>query len=467
MNRIFVLLFCACLCVYSHAQEFNAVYVSSSKGNDANIGSVQSPLRTIRAAKSKSKKYMKICLKRGDVFFESLTDLENCIIEPYGKGEKPILCGFKVLKFNEAWKQLDKHIWCVDLRKDANFCGYARENATNAICFDNIGMVYNLDENIIYGNLLKDRNKLNKTGDYYTSDIPQSKDLKEDTFGNLYMYFDEAPTQYGQWCFSVYEHGISNLWNCKVRDIAVVGFACHGVCRIWNTTIENCDIDLIGGSILIGYNGWVRYGNGVELNVSANSCNHCVIKNCQITRCYDTATTIQGSGFNLADPTDIHFVKNRIAYCRQAFEWYAPAKGTIPHYVDCEFSENICYMSGNNMFGIDKQASDCNLLCVESREEPLKVEGNLMYGGSYFFSTYIDKAMKNNTVYLYPKQFLFFNYRKDNHIYANHDMALEKYMEQSGDNSRFYIIEEGSKEDVRLSKKIKKKLNLRFPKLNI
>ena len=107
----------------SDISEYISFYISSSQGNDNNDGkSADKPFKTIRKAIQETGK-SKLCirLKCGDMFFENMTGLSDCIIESYGKGSKPVLCGFKILKNPDAW-QADsiKGVWRLDLSNDAD-----------------------------------------------------------------------------------------------------------------------------------------------------------------------------------------------------------------------------------------------------------------------------------------------------------------------------------------------------------
>ena len=58
-------------------------YVSSSRGDDANDGSRDRPFKTFAKI---PKKDARIFLRKGDVFYEPLSGLENCVVDSYGRG---------------------------------------------------------------------------------------------------------------------------------------------------------------------------------------------------------------------------------------------------------------------------------------------------------------------------------------------------------------------------------------------
>lgn len=84
------------------------------------------------------------------------------------------------------------------------------------------------------------------------------------------------------------------MTNCIICNIAIVGFARHGICGISNTKIENCAINIIGGFIQIGHQSWARYGNGIECGFSKYKTKGIMISNCRISRTYDCGVTIKG-----------------------------------------------------------------------------------------------------------------------------------------------------------------------------
>ena len=66
------------------------VYVSSTHGDDANDGSRDKPFKTFAKI---PKKDARIFLRKGDVFYEPLAGLENCVVDSYGRGSKKPLRG--------------------------------------------------------------------------------------------------------------------------------------------------------------------------------------------------------------------------------------------------------------------------------------------------------------------------------------------------------------------------------------
>ena len=119
------------------------VYISSSTGDDANDGSINAPLKTISSA---PKNDVNIFLKRGDVFFEKCWNFTNCKIDAYGKGEKPMICGLKILKNKSVWVRQANDIWRIDLKNRKDFEGFVSTTDKE----DNIGAIYDITNDKVH-----------------------------------------------------------------------------------------------------------------------------------------------------------------------------------------------------------------------------------------------------------------------------------------------------------------------------
>ncbi len=334
------------------------VYVSSSAGDDKNDGSISAPLRTIAAAPKDS---VKLFLKRGDVFFETLQGFKNSEIDAYGDGKKPLLCGLKILGNNGAWERMPSDVWRLDLAEQQNFGGYKAVGKTN-----NIGAIYYPEEDKIYGHLVQRAAMLAADGDFWAGDAFYATNVQSPKTQFKYLYFKSKkhPSELGKTVsFITYSYGIRDLRNCTVRNVAVKGFGVHGVSKAWNCRFENLEIDLIGGSVQLSYPQWVRLGNGVEFWISTNNpCNNNTVAGCKISRTYDCGATIQGHGETLK-AENIKFVGNYFFRCRQAFEHFLTAKKSAA-YANCEFSDNKCFDMGENEFSTP-ESRDANLRSFE------------------------------------------------------------------------------------------------------
>ena len=446
-------------------------FVSSSMGNDKNPGTKQLPKRTIKSVTANNKDGMDIRLKCGDIFFENIYGLSNSIIRSYGRGRLPVLCGFKVLKNMSAWHHEGNLLWRLDMKNEENFAGFSIQQARYKKRINDIGCIYDPSHDKIYGHIVSSKDSLKKMGDIFTSEKFKSNDIDEETFRYLYFYCDSTLEIMRDLCFSTYEFGISCMKCCQIKNIAVVGFACHGMCDMDECTIDGCFIDIIGGAIQTGTPYWVRYGNGIEFWISKKSPSHNIVKNCTISRTYDCGVTIQGNGNDfIADATDLHFVHNKFYHCRQAFEHFLNPNDTTchPRYVDCEFTGNVCYEMGENEFTSPEQR-DANILSYDKEAKDIKVEKNVFYGSSYYCGRREPLGMKNNKVYLYKGQYLchFHGTTTTPSIYVDGDESIRKYRKWSGDNSKIIIVEEKSIQNLPIMRSIKKRIDTNRFNLNL
>ena len=430
-------------------------YVSSSKGNDSYDGlTAKTPKQHIYAIGKKENVH--ILLKSGDVFFEQILSYSNCIIESYGRGDKPVLCGFKVLMNPQAWTYDEQEgLWKIDLLKEDNFAGMMHGDVADDR-INNIGFIYDPHADKVYGKRVREVGQIKEDGTFYLTDQFKPDSVKSDTFRYLRWKSGKDPRSINHLCFPMWLIAVRYLNNCELRNIAIVGFN-FGVVNCNGTVVDNCQIDLIGGSVQLGYQYWVRYGNGIEYT-RANKDN--VVKNCLISRTYDCGTSIQSSGNFNGSPKNIHFVENRFYHCRQAFEFFLNAKNDYkPQYNECSFSNNICYLMGENEFSTP-QLRDANLLSYDGTAKSITIEGNTFFGAPYFCGAVFPNGLQKNTVYVFEGQYLY-NYHGQRTlpvVIANGNNEIEQYRKQSGDDSEIIIMQKSSWFAKRTERKIKKKV---------
>ena len=462
MRKIVLLLICILCCSLSAmAQGADAskiettYYVSSSKGDDGNDGlSESSPKQHISSVGVR--KNARIRLKRGDVFFEQMIGYNNCVIEDYGRGQKPVLCGFKVLMNPQAWTCDEQEgLWKIDLTEEKNFAGCLHGNVKDDR-INNIGFIYDPNKDKVYGSRVKEMKDLNEDGQFFLTNqfVPDS--VKNDTFRWLRWKYDGDPRHIKHLCFPMWLIAVKDLNNCEVRNIAIVGFN-FGVVTCNGTVVDNCQIDLIGGSVQLGYQYWVRYGNGIEFSWG----NHDdLVTNCLISRTYDCGTTIQSSGNFTGSPRNIHFRGNRFYHCRQAFEFFLNAKNDYkPQYEHCSFTNNVCYEMGENEFSTH-QLRDANLLSYDGSVKSVEISGNTFFGAPYFCGAVYPIGLHGNTVYLYEGQYLY-NYHGKRTlpiVIAKGADEIAAYRKQSSDDSQITIMKENSRFAKRMGRKIRKQV---------
>lgn len=434
------------------------IYISSSLGDDSNPGTKARPKQSINSLSYDERGKSRILLKRGDVFFGYFLRLRDCEIGAYGRGDMPVVCGFRVLKNVDAWEAAGDGLWRLDMSRDEDFTGIPSRLAGESRLFNDIGCIYNPATDSIYGHIVKDMGSMRKEGDLYTSASFDFSNPKAAEFRYVYLRLQYNPRALGNLCFSTYQHGISEVKNSVIKDICFIGFARHGACGMTGCRIENCRFDVIGGAVQVGYKNWVRYGNGVEF---WSNCYDNIVERCTITRTYDCATTIQGSGQIPVAPRNIHFRDNKIAYCRQAFEYFLNDPTRDAQFVDCSFTGNICYMMGQNGFSTP-QPRDADILCYSRKPTPIDISRNVFYGAPYFCSRSTNSLMRDNDVYIYRGQYLNYFWIKDySPLNAGNGDALSRFRAEFGDNSRITVVERGSTEDRAMSRKLLKKLALK------
>lgn len=437
-------------------------YVSTTQGSNENDGlTKRTPKYDLTDI---PKNNVKIRLKSGDIFWGGIKGYENCIIESYGKGPRPVICGFKVLKYPNAWKKVGEKLWVLDLSETDNFTGNIFDE--NDVSFNNIGFIYDSESDRIYGRNLKEVDSLRHEMDFYTSKYFTNPDVKAHPFETVIVKSAQPPAILGHLCFPMAQHGMNLMTNCHIRGIAIVGFSKMGMVHLQGCKVEDCQIDMIGGGIMVGNKKRSRYGNGIELWFDFNDN---VITDCIISRTYDCATTIQANGKINCNPRNNHFVGNRIYKCRQAFEHFMnPDDGRLIKYENCEFSGNICYLMGDNEFNCP-EVRDCNILCYEEKDKFITVKNNVFFGANYSDGGSCADGLENNIVYIYPDQYLYTKHwgNKKNTVLSNEVNSIERYRKMTKDNSKIIILNRNSRRAKRIDRKIKRQVNWKTVELHL
>ena len=437
------------------AQEYGAdesqistvVYVSSSAGDDSNDGSMKSPLKTFAKI---PKENARILLKKGDVFYEPLSGLSNCVVDSYGKGSKyPEICGLKLLKNPDAWEDMGNGVWRLDMNKTENFYGRNLEITKGNYQLNNLGALYDAASDTVYGHKVKKLEMLEKDWDITTGEIYKPKDIDAESYRWLYVKLGKNPSSDGaKLGILTYGNGVSGLKNCTVRNIAIKGFGRHGLTGSFGGKVENVKIDLIGGSTQVGYRTWVRLGNGIEFWISgspsSNNRNH--VSGCTISRTYDCGSTIQGiveKGEIVA--SDITFTGNKFYRCRQAFEHFLSNRSNgRSEYINCHFEGNFAWEMGENEFSTP-EPRDNNFLTYDQKRKGMIIKNNVCYGSGIYAGTRgWAEHFGENTFYVEQgKHNLLFVYswgKQGIEIPSNSEADIQKYRETLGDTTSKIIL---------------------------
>lgn len=459
MRKCLLLVLAIFVNLITNAQTF---YVSSTEGSNMYDGlSDKTPKHDLAGI---PKEGVTILLKCGDVFWGGISGYKNCTIASYGEGDRPVICGFKVLVNPNAWIEIGNGRWYLELDNTDNFRGNVEKKQDAS--YNNIGFIYDCKQDKIYGRNLKDLDSLKREMDFFTSNSFTLQDVKDHPFDKVYVTSEKNPSAYGNLCFPMYQSGVSDMTNCVIKGIAVAGFSRTGMVRLNGCLVEDCQIDLIGGAILLGYTKRARYGNGVELWY--NRCDN-VIRDCLISRTYDCATTIQANGDIKSNPQNNHIVNNRIYKCRQAFEHFMnPSDEKLVLYDDCEFSGNICYMMGENEFD-SPEMRDCNILSYENKAKPIIIKKNVFFGGNHLDGSGIDDGMTDNTIYLYQGQYLYTRhwYKTPNTIIASDIQTIEQYRSITHDNSNIVVLKRKSIKAWWIDRRIRRKVGWKPVELHL
>lgn len=135
----------------------NVAYVSSSIGSDSNEGyTFSAPLYSIKKALAMADT---VLLRCGDSFYECGVELYGKTLSYYGQGAKPLLCGFKVLE-KLKWEQAGENVWRLSLI-DEFFSGVHTGGSSR---LNNIGCIYDMDSDRIYGYKCRFRDELHNNG---------------------------------------------------------------------------------------------------------------------------------------------------------------------------------------------------------------------------------------------------------------------------------------------------------------
>lgn len=423
------------------AYETDYVYVSNL-GNDNNSGLTEDkPVKTI----SKALKLRKnILLRKGDVFYENIT-INGHNIGAYGKGKKPKLCGWKYLK-NANWEKYGNNIWRLNL----DTIGYTGRVKSSDPFHNDVGLIRNVDNGEIYGVkcqclykkdcIFKSTTAQMNTWLQHDMDFAQTSvygkgKLKGSDFKYLYLYYSKDPNKLH---LAVSTHGSGITADSATIDgISIEGFSCHGIAAGSNIKITNCDISYIGGAQQVGYQLWVRYGNGIEFYISRSKENGYVAHN-NISHTFDCGTTIQGSDHLGAYPTNIVIEHNKIYNCRQAFEYFLrnndKKTGKIYDCIGCVFRKNTCVDNGSNGFGTHETRDGQILSYQNDYVSSIKIEDNIFIGGpSLYFAIHPENIRfgKGNKFYLTEGTTLWSPYQASGRIkyYKKNISAIHKKLE--------------------------------------
>lgn len=465
-NKYFLLLF-SFIFVSCHGSNAHLrIYVSSSTGDDNNTGlSPKVPVKTIRIAQTLGDT---ILLKGGDVFHEYLI-LKNKHLSRYGFGKDPEICGLRKLQ-GTPWVNEAGNIWRVNLT-EAESTGFVVKGTSD---LNNVGCFYENDKDVIHGRRLYSKEGLNNNWDFYQADINGYNVNKSVCFDFLYLYYEGNPNDLDL-SISIGSHYGITLYDSSVEHLKIKGFGTGGVNLFGKSNVLDCQVDVIGGSLMLHGKTSVCLGNGIDFWVSQDAYD-CFIANNIITRCYDCGCSIQAYGHGQATPRNIVFKNNYISNCCQGWEDFLRNDDNVM-YENCIFEDNIVVNIGETTgFGYaDGRFKYCHVLGNNTKgDKGMIIRNNIFVGGNYYCSgaykgKYKSNVWQGNTCIITPGNFILSNYNgskdviripiekgKFTSLAAATKDAIQRYRELTGDETTHFVIK-NNKQITRLIKKLRKK----------
>lgn len=430
--------FALLLCLLCHLASGRQLYVSSSSGDDANDGlSAQTPLRTVSRALALNGD---ILLKAGDTFYGPVVSYGRTVSR-YGDGPNPVVSGYKRID-GKRWSRVSLRVWKLDLR-GSGFAGAGVDESSSLA--NNIGCIHEYDKDIVHGRKVQYRKDLKQDWDFWQTERNESG-IEPSEFDFIYLYSRKNPNRM-KLEFSIGATAL-RTGNSTVDGVDFAGFG-FGVSGESNTVVRNCSIDAIGGMIQIGYPGFICYGNGIEFYVSKDIEN-CLVEYCSLSRCYDAAITIQGSGHPGATPRNIVIRKNRISNCCQGWEDFL-RNGDGVVFENCRFENNLIIGSGDSGFGYsDDRFKYCNVLGNNFQgDRGMIIDGNVFVGGNFyctqpFGGRFASHVWKDNICYIADGSFLLSDYRGVSTVLrineSTADEDIKRYRALTGDDSTEFIL---------------------------
>lgn len=349
-------------------------YVSSSEGDDANLGlSPKEPKKTLEQFSGKAD--ITVLLKCGDVF--EMTDKfmagNNSIYSTYGQGSRPVVSYYRRLEAEFTRMQDFPNIWVADLQNMAGVYN-GREDKDNC----NIGQ-------LVIDGVVNWKRVVVSTAAYATFNFPEDLENKSDNSwavdwieSKLYLYSKKDPNK-----MEIYVapdvHGVEvdGKKNVTIKGWTITGAGAHG-CNMKNAsnvTLQSCFFYNIGGSVHRA--AGIRYGNAVQV---WNSGKNILISGNYADWVFDSCYTNQGSDENCYCENVI-FEKNIGAHSFTGIETWADSYSTIP-FKNLIYRNNIVYGmcditdADHDLFA-DKKGG--LLVDEESEKEYISYRGGYIY----------------------------------------------------------------------------------------
>lgn len=434
------------------------VYVSSSQGNDSKDGfSQNSPVRTIGKALEMADT---VLLKSGDVFYEKLT-IHKGLVSKYGDGPLPILSGYKRMVV-PRWEKVGEHLWRISLAED-NYSGF---DTGGSSMLNNVGCLHEFDKDLIHGRKRQFKRQLTEDWDIWQTEHHTQDETVAGDFDYVYLFLHENPNRLKLEFSS--GSSAAKVSNAVIENLRFEGFG-FGISAGTHTTIRGCEIDAIGGRTQITSSGYVCYGNGIEFWIAKDLAD-CLVENNIISRCYDSACTIQG---RVGSPNNIMIRNNLIVDCCQGWEDFLTNDDKEVVFRNCSFENNTVVNSGKTSgFGYPKgRFKYCHVLGNNVKgNKGMIIRNNTFVGGNFYCSgafkgEYKSNVWEGNTCVIKRGDFLLSNYSgtkdviriptdkgKFMSLRAATDDAIRRYRKLTGDETTSFVIKGEGAVDRRIKK---------------
>lgn len=326
-------------------------YYVSNEGNDENDGLTPETAwatldRVTNAAELK--KGDAVLFRRGDIFRGRLGALEGITYSAYGEGEKPRIYGSP---FDGAthgyWEEVAPNVYKYSERFEGDI-GLVSMNNSQYVALKTL-KVYTDPKNTtnyVTGEPFKTFNDMKEDLTFW-HDLGQMSNQATSSAGWLYLCSTEGNPR--DRFYNIEFNTFGNIINCEnditFDNLCVMYGGCHGIGATTGTTVQNCVVAWIGGSIQnYNENGVpTRYGNGIE---AWGAVDRYTVKDSYIYQCYDAGITHQGYGGVMQN---INYCGNLLEYNIYNIEYFLgfPNDPNMESYLDGVYiTDNIMRYAG-------------------------------------------------------------------------------------------------------------------------
>lgn len=296
-----------------------------------------------------------VYFKRGDEWRNvSLTAKPGISYSAYGEGEKPILnrSPFDGAKHG-SWKLVDGYtnvyVYSEKFANDIGTIAFNERTFTDIyaqkICFKyKNGQPYS-------GNVLVEAplNELKNDLDFW-HDL-KGPNVTYAAGGELYLRSDSGnpAERFSNIEFNQRGNAVSiGGNNVTIDNLCIRHSGSHGVGSgtVNNLKVTNCVFEWIGGSMQNYNDGFVRFGNAVEVY---GGCDGYTVDNCYIDQVYDAGVTHQVSHASPGDyiMKNVTYSNNVILNCIYSIEHFnRVSEGTTRYLLNILYENNLCRFAG-------------------------------------------------------------------------------------------------------------------------